>query len=157
MAGEVYQTPRVANELIVDTRQCDSRTESDVAVASFSSNVAVVKMVEKAISEVVNYWKKTTVTETNWQVYHSFGWLNGGMESTVPTVEHPTVDNINVVCFESHLVVGLGLPPSKFLIAVMSHLGCELIHFNPNDIAALSCFTMLCECWLGIASDTNLF
>jgi hypothetical protein len=39
----------------------------------------------------------------------------------------------------------------------MSHLGCELVYFNLNTIAALSCFAMLCECWLGIASDTSLF
>jgi hypothetical protein len=98
-----------------------------------------------------------TVTKVDRHAYHSFGWLNGGLESTVPTVEYPTVDNNIVVCFESHLVVGLGLQPSKFLVVVMSHLGCELVHFNQNAIATLSCFMMLCECWLGIASDTCIF
>jgi hypothetical protein len=39
----------------------------------------------------------------------------------------------------------------------MNFLGCELVHFNPNAIVALSCFKMLCECWLGIAPDTSLF
>jgi hypothetical protein len=39
----------------------------------------------------------------------------------------------------------------------MNYLGCELVHFNPNAIIALSYFTMLCECWLGITSDTSLF
>jgi hypothetical protein len=39
----------------------------------------------------------------------------------------------------------------------MNYLSCELVHFNPNAIAALSCFTMLCECWLGITRDTILF
>jgi hypothetical protein len=71
-------------------------------------------------------------------------------------VEYPIVDDTIVVCFESHLAVGLGLPPSKFVVAVMSHLGCELVHFNPNAIATLSCFTMLCECWLWIALNINL-
>jgi hypothetical protein len=72
-------------------------------------------------------------------------------------VEYPTVDDTNVVCFESHPVAGLGLSPSNFLVAVMSHLGCELVHYNPNAITALSCFTILYECWLGIVSDTSLF
>jgi hypothetical protein len=72
-------------------------------------------------------------------------------------MEYPIVDDTIVVCFESHLVAGLGLPPNKFLVAVMSHLGCELIHLNPNVVAALSYFIMLWECWLGITSDTNLF
>jgi hypothetical protein len=93
--------------------------ESNVLVASSSSNIAIVKMEEKIIPEMVDYWKKM--------------------------VEYPRVDGTTVVCFESHLVAGLGLSPSKFLIAVMSHLDRELVHFNPNAIATLSCFVMLCE------------
>jgi hypothetical protein len=72
-------------------------------------------------------------------------------------VEYLIVDGTTVVCFESHLVVGLGLPHNKFLVAVMSHLGCELVHFNLNVNTALSCFIMLCEYWLEIASDISLF
>jgi hypothetical protein len=55
------------------------------------------------------------------------------------------------------LIAGLGLPLSKFLFAIMNFLGCELVHFNPNAIATLSCFAMPCECWLEIAPDTSLF
>jgi hypothetical protein len=55
------------------------------------------------------------------------------------------VDGSIVVRFELHLIAGLSLPPSKFLVAMMKFLGCELVHLNPNVIAALSCFTMLCE------------
>jgi hypothetical protein len=97
------------------------------------------------------------VTEVDRKAYHSFNWLNGGMKSSVPIVEYPIVDGTIVVCFVSHLIAGLGLMPSKFLIAVMSRLGCELVHLNLNAIIALSCFTMLCECWLGIAPYTSLF
>jgi hypothetical protein len=97
------------------------------------------------------------ITKVDRQACHSFSWLNGGLESSVHTVEYPIVDGTTVVCFESHLVAGLGLPPSKFLVAVISHLGCELVHFNPSVIVALSYFTMLCVCWLGIAPDTSLF
>jgi hypothetical protein len=86
--------------------------ESVIAAASSSSNVAAVKMAEKAIPGMVDYWKKTMVTETDWQAYHSFGWLNGGLESIVPTMEYPTVDGTTVVCFKSHLVAGFGLPLS---------------------------------------------
>jgi hypothetical protein len=44
-----------------------------------------------------------------------------------------------------------------FLVTIMGYLNCELFHFNPNVISALSIFIMLCECWLGIMSDTSLF
>jgi hypothetical protein len=67
------------------------------------------------------------------------------------------VDNSTVVCFESHLITELGLLPSKFLVSILNFLGCELVHLNLNAIVALSCFTMLCECWLGIAPDISLF
>jgi hypothetical protein len=39
----------------------------------------------------------------------------------------------------------------------MIFLRCKLVHLNSNAIAALSCFTMLCECWLEITPDTSLF
>jgi hypothetical protein len=60
-----------------------------------------------------------------------------------------------VVCFEPHLVTGLGLPPSKFFVAIMNFLGCELVHFNSDAIAAHGCFAMLCECLLGIESASR--
>jgi hypothetical protein len=145
MAGEVDPSPRVADEPDVNENKSNFKTKSEVLAAS-SSNIAAMKIV-----------KKTMITEVDRQAYHSFGCLNGGLESTVPTVEYPIVDGTIVVCFESHLVAGLGLSPSKFLVAVMSHLGYELVHLNLNTIIALSCFMMLCECLLGIASDTSLF
>jgi hypothetical protein len=67
------------------------------------------------------------------------------------------VDGSTMVCFESHLVAGVGLPPSMFFVAIINFLGCELVHPNLNVMAALSCFTMLCKCCLGIALDTSLF
>jgi hypothetical protein len=152
MVGEADQTPRIVNE-----NKSDSEMESNILVASSSSNIAATKIAKKTTPEMVDYWKKTLVTETDRHAYHSFGWLNGGLESTIPTVDYPTVDDTTVVCFECYLVAGLGLLPNKFFVAVMSHLGCDLVHFNPSAIAVVSCFTMLCEWWLEIASDTSLF
>jgi hypothetical protein len=156
MAGDADQILHVTDEPIVNASKSDSKMESNVSAAS-CSNMAAAKMAEKTTPKMVDYWKKTTVTEAYHQAYDSFGWLNGWLESSVPAVKYPTVDDTIVVCFKSHLVARLELPPSTFLVAVMSHLGCELVHLNPNDIDALSCFTMLCECWLGIALDTSLF
>jgi hypothetical protein len=59
-------------------------------------------------------------------------------------MEFLTVDNTTVVCFESHLVAG-HLPHSKFIISILNFLRCELVHLNPNAIAALSYFTMLAQ------------
>jgi hypothetical protein len=52
---------------------------------------------------------------------------------------------------------GLHHPLSKFLVSMLNYIGCELVHLHLNAILALSCFSMLCECWLGIPPNTNLF
>jgi hypothetical protein len=144
MAGEADQIPHATNEPVVNESKSEAGVESDSPTASTSSNVAAVKIADK-------------ITEADHQAYHSAGWLTGGLESLVSEVDVPIVDGSTVVYFECHLVAGLGLPPSKFLVTIMNFLGCELVHFNLNAITALSCFTMLCECWLGIAPDTSLF
>jgi hypothetical protein len=79
------------------------------------------------------------------------------MLSSILEVDVPTVVSSTVLCFESHLLAGLGLPPSKFLVAIMNYLGCSLVHFNANMFDALSSFVMLCECWLGIPPHSSLF
>jgi hypothetical protein len=67
------------------------------------------------------------------------------------------INRTNIVYFESHLICGLGLPPIKFLVSVLNYIRCELIHLHLNAISVLSCFTMLCECSLGIPPDISLF
>jgi hypothetical protein len=157
MASKTDQILCVTDEPIVNESKSDPEMESGILAVSSSSNMAATNMSDKTTPEMVNYCKKVMVIEADHKAYHSFGWLNGEMESSVPIVEYPTVDGTTVVCFKSHLVAGFGLSSNKFLVAVMSHLGCELVHFNLNAIAALSYFTILCECWLGITLDTSLF
>jgi hypothetical protein len=109
------------------------------------------------IPELSDFFKKTSINDGERQAYHERGWLTGNVISSVLEVHVPTIEGSIVICFESHLVAGLGLPPSKFLVTIMGYLNCELFHFNPNAISTLSTFVMLCECWLGIAPDTILF
>jgi hypothetical protein len=109
MAGETDQILCVIDEPIVNESKSDYGMESDVLAASSSSNMAAAKMTDKTTPEMVDYWKKKTITKADHQAYHSFGWLNGGLESSVPIMEYSIVDDTTVVCFESHLVAGLGL------------------------------------------------
>jgi hypothetical protein len=157
MAGEADQNPPVAIEPTASGNKSNSRLESDAPATSFSATVAAIKMADNKILDIANYWKKSNVSEANRQAYHDLGSLTGNLISSVPEIDVPTTHSTTVVCFESHLVARLGLPPSKILVAIMNFLGCELVHFNPNAIVALSYFTMLCECWLGIVPDTSLF
>jgi hypothetical protein len=47
-----------------------------------------------------------------------------------------------MVCFESHQIAGLGLTPSKILVAIMNFLGCELVHLN---LECHHCTHLLCN------------
>jgi hypothetical protein len=114
-------------------------------------------MANKDTPMLSDYWKKSKVIEADRSAYHTVGWLGGALESFVPEVDIPMVDNSSVVCFECHLIARLGLPPRKFLVSIMNFLGCELVHLNSNAIIALNCYTMMCKCWLGIAPNTTLF
>jgi hypothetical protein len=114
-------------------------------------------MAKSEIPELSDFFKKTSVTDGERQAYHERGWLTGNVISSVPEVDVPTVEGFTAICFESHLIAGLGLSPSKFLVTIMGYLNCELFHFNPNAFYVLSTFVMICECCLGITSDTNLF
>jgi hypothetical protein len=112
---------------------------------------------DRKVLEMSDFFKKATVTEEHHLAYHRFGWLTDNVLSMISEVDVPTIHDSTIVCFESNLVGGLGLSPRKFLSSIMNFLGCELVHFNPNAIPALSYFAMLCECWLRIAPETSLF
>jgi hypothetical protein len=135
----------------------DRNSNSIVVGTSSSPILAAIKMMEREVSEMYDFFKKTTVTEEEHLAYHNFGWLTGNLIFMIPKVDVSTVQDSTTIYFESYLIAGLGLPSNKFLSSIMNFCCCELVHFNPNAIAALSCFVMLCECWLGIAPDTSLF
>jgi hypothetical protein len=145
MAGEAYQNPLVATMCASGGNKSNSGMESEAPTTSSSTTLSAIKMADNQIPEISNYWKKSNVSEANHQAYHDFGWLTGNLTSSIPEVDIPTTHDSTVVCFESHLVTGLGLPPSKFLVGIMNFLECELVHFNPNAITALIYFMMLCE------------
>jgi hypothetical protein len=157
MAAETAHNLPITDAPTGDDTQSDSRAESISLATSSSPTLAATKMADRKVHEMSDFFKKTTITEEERLAYHSFGWLASNLISMIPEVDVSTVHDSTTIYFESYLIVGLSLPPSKFLSSVMNFLGCELVHLNSNVIAALSCFTMLCECWLGIILDTSLF
>jgi hypothetical protein len=157
MATDSVSNPLPANPSIDDDAGDDSEVESMVMTNSSSPTRGTALMAKGEISELTDFFKGTTISEEELQAYHSHGWLTGNVLSSIPEVDVPTIAVSTVLCFESHLLAGLGFLPSKFLAAIMNYLGCSLVHFNTNAIAALSNFIMLCECWLGILLDSSLF
>jgi hypothetical protein len=114
--------------------------------SSSSPTRGTTKMVEGEISELTDFFKKTTVIEDDRRAYHDRGWLTGNLVSFIPEVDVPTVEGSTILCFESQLAARLRLLLSKFLSSIMNYLRCSLVHLNANAIFALSSFVILCEC-----------
>ena len=77
-------------------------------------------------------------------------------ELECPVGGFPTLDNNQMVTSITHMTSGLGFPPS-FVLSVLAYYGLELCNLNSSTIVHLSVFVTLCECWLGIAPDLQLF
>jgi hypothetical protein len=155
MTKEPFRDPIVNNPPADEDTRNDSGVESIGATTSSPTRGAAL-MAKGEIPELLDFIKKTSVTDGERQAYHECGYLTGNLISSIPEVDIPTVEVSTAICIESHLIAGLGLPPSKFLVTIMGYLNYELFHFNSKAISALNTFVMLCECWLGITSDTSL-
>ena len=49
------------------------------------------------------------------------------------------------------------MPAHVFLTLVLEHFGVELVNLVPNSITMLGVFVYLCEAYLGISADLELF
>jgi hypothetical protein len=157
MTSETNQTSLIANDAATSGSKVTTGAESNTASASSSSNAAMQSIAKKKVPLLYEYWKAPMVIEADLAAYHAISWLPGGVLSSTTNLKFPTIDKIVIVCFEFHLMAGLGLPPSKIFVSILKYLGCELVNLNPNAITALSCFRMLCECWLKIPPDISMF
>jgi hypothetical protein len=105
-----------------DDAKSDSGVESAAPTTSYSPTLDAIKMADKKVSEMTDFFKKTTVIEQERQAYHNFGWLSGNLMSTIPEVDIPTVHDSTVFWFKSHLIAGLGLPsPQQILVCYHGH------------------------------------
>jgi hypothetical protein len=73
MDGEADQNPPTITKPIIDDNKSDFGMESDVLTSSSSSNMAIVKIANKTIPDMYDYWKKLMLTEVGHKAYHSTG------------------------------------------------------------------------------------
>jgi hypothetical protein len=62
-----------------------------------------------------------------------------------------------VIVFHRFFERGLAFPVGPFLRGILYQYGFELHHLNPNTILHISIFVTLCEAWLGIEPNLDLF
>jgi hypothetical protein len=100
----------------------DSGVES-AAIAASSPTRGATRMAVGEIPKLTDFFKKTTVTEDDCWAYHGRGWLTGNLVSFIHEVDDPTVEGSTIICFESPLADGVGLPLSKILVEHHELLG----------------------------------
>jgi hypothetical protein len=80
-------------------------------------------------------------------MFHEAGWLPNDLVCSPTTLDFSMIDRTNIVYFESYPMCGLGLPPSKFLVAILGYLVCKLIiytyirmtHYKLFSVILLTC------------------
>jgi Putative gypsy type transposon len=69
----------------------------------------------------------------------------------------PTADTNVLIAFVAHVQCGFGVHPSKFFERICQFYDIESCHLKPNAVTALSVFTILCEAFLGIEPNLNVW
>jgi hypothetical protein len=153
---EANRSSIAAEEQVVGTTSAAAAESESPSSTSFPTKEDQV-MMERKIPNLYEYWKAPTVDDKDINNFHMPRCLPRDALCSPTSLEFPTIDHTSIVCFVSHLICSLDLPPSEFLVAILNYLGCKLIHLHPNAIGALICFSMVCECWQDIPLDTSLF
>jgi hypothetical protein len=62
-----------------------------------------------------------------------------------------------VVSFVAFHERGLGMPPSRFMQAILHYYGVELHHLAPNSVSQAAIFVAVCEGYLGMEPHWKLW
>jgi hypothetical protein len=131
---KVDQSSNVASDIPVADTESAAEVESEAPSSTSSSTMVDQAMDQKEIPLMYEYWKVPMVTDKDITTYHGAGWLEGVLVCNPSTLDFPTIDRTNIVCFELYLMCGLGLPPSKFLVSILNYVLSELVHLHPNAL-----------------------
>jgi hypothetical protein len=91
MAEGPSRDPIVTNLSVDEDTRNDSGTESVAAMAS-SPTCGAALTAKVKIPELLDFFKKTSITNGERQAYHERGWLTGNVISSVPDVDVPTME-----------------------------------------------------------------
>jgi hypothetical protein len=69
----------------------------------------------------------------------------------------PTLNSGEVVVFYDHFPRGFALPASSFMLQFLDHFHLQPHHIGANAMMTLAAFVALCEAYLGIWPNVELF
>ena len=115
---------------------------------------------DDASSVTERYWSRCHVTEEQLDALAAEGLIppkeNGGWRSAFgETVPKPNSDER--VMLTSHILRGLGFPPSHFFLDVCDCYGLQPHNLTPNSVLYIAGYQALFEGWLGLAPRLDFF
>jgi hypothetical protein len=109
-------------------------------------------------------WAHSSVTEMKLEELVRDGLLRPRASRTQPEWRVPPSDHREpappegyVVSFMAFHERGLGVPPSRFMRALLHYYKVELYHLAPNSISQAAIFTAVCEGYLGMEPHWNMW
>jgi len=112
----------------------------------------------------VEAWPPSNVTKSALEACVKAGILRplkdvGFPEWIVPSANdrEPNPPPGYVVCFLSFLDRGFGVPAGRLIRAILHHYEVELHNLNPNSVMQAAVFTTVCEGFLGVPVNWNLW
>ena len=112
----------------------------------------------------VEAWPPSNVTKSALEARVKAGILRplkdvGFPEWIVPSANdrEPNPPPGYVVCFLSFLDRGFGVPAGRLIRAILHYYEVELHNLNPNSVMQAAVFTTVCEGFLGVPVNWNLW
>jgi hypothetical protein len=112
--------------------------------------------------ETMGFWAPSTATEAQLRKLVERGALpvlTPAREWMAPPVDHvePRPPEGYVVSLMAFHERGLGVPAEEFLRRLLFRWDVEIQHLTPNGVMLVAAFVTLCEGWLGIEPNWDLF
>jgi hypothetical protein len=112
----------------------------------------------------VEAWIRSSVTKRKLQELVGNGLLRPRTSRDLPEWRVPPTNHREPSPPEGHMVSfvafherGLGVPPSRFMRAILHYYGVELHHLAPNSISQATIFVVICKGCLGIEPYSKLW
>lgn len=112
------------------------------------------------MSDQITNWSASDLSEKKLESLEKIGMLPDKSLISWRSVagEHsPSNEDGEIPIFLAYIECGFRFPIHPFLPTVLENYGVELVNLAPNAIANVSIFIYLCEAYLGIPADLDLF
>lgn len=131
--------------------------------AGVQEDLPAATSTESSLSKVDHEWGNAATTEESIEKWTAADVFRPDelVEWRAPAKDEAPLPSLMedkfVILSLTHIMCGLRMDASDFLLSVLGHYGIEWFHLTPNSITALSIFAHLCEAYLGEPPTVEVF